>query len=105
VTHHGDMTELAMRFSHGDQAGLHDAECPVCGRRRLVFSFTVGAPPRYGLFIECGACGHRQHFNLLSRPPNFREEQVLPKYQRLEDEAIRCASSTPSRRSRRGKES
>jgi hypothetical protein len=70
-----------------------DLTCPYCRSSKLVFSFTVGRPSRYGLFIVCRDCGKGQHFNMGLRPPGFREELVLDEFQRLEDEAVRFADS------------
>ena len=78
---------IAFEITHGDISSAEYSPCPQCGEHHLVFSFTHNRPARFGLFIDCGSCGSLNHFSLSSKPPNFREDLVLDKYQKMENEA------------------
>jgi hypothetical protein len=91
-----DMMKIASVITHGDPTNI-DLFCPYCKIGRLIFSFTVIEPPRYGLFIVCQNCQHTTHYSLGERPPNFRDDLVLEKYQHLEDEAHAFAAEKAKR--------
>jgi|RifCSP16_2_1023846.scaffolds.fasta_scaffold52199_2 hypothetical protein len=87
------MTSIAAEITDGDLYSVETAECPFCGSRSLRFSFTLGDPPRYGLYLRCDNCGHLQHFSLNGRPKNFRDDLVFKEFQDLEDEATEISRS------------
>ncbi len=84
-------TKLAETITDGNWLDS-DLICPKCQSPMIVFSYTRNVPPRYGLFIRCMSCKALRHFSLGNKPPNFRDDLVLPEYQKLENEAIRFAS-------------
>ncbi len=84
------MLKIASIITHGNLIEA-DLSCPYCHEGSLIFSFTVIDPPRYGLFIACKNCRRTEHFSLQEKPPNFREDLIVEKYQRLEDEAHQIA--------------
>lgn len=82
--------EIAKVITDGDISKVN-LICPYCNDAQLIFSFTKGKPPFFGLFIDCKNCGHREHFILSPEPRNFDTKYVLPEYQHLEDQAVRFA--------------
>jgi predicted RNA-binding Zn-ribbon protein involved in translation (DUF1610 family) len=83
------LVEIAIAITHGDHPLEVDLTCPYCGSANLVYSYTVRQlPDEYGFYILCRNCGRGQHFNLSPKPPNFREDLVIPEFQLLEDEAV-----------------
>jgi hypothetical protein len=79
--------EIAEQITHGPADQQKDHLCPYCGESRLIYSFTRIhiLPDGYGLFLLCPNCKNSSHFTLSGRPPNFKEEMVLPGFQKLED--------------------
>lgn len=86
------MTDVAVAITRGDPKKWPNLKCPHCETANLIFSFTrmrLHKPPWYGLYFVCRHCGESAHFTLGERPPNFREDLVIAKFQRLEDEVAR----------------
>lgn len=77
---------IGVSFAEGK---LNEQACPFCGEDTLTLSFTVMRPPFFGVFVVCRSCGKSAHLTLSTKPAGFRDELVLPEYQKLEDEAIR----------------
>lgn len=84
--------KIAFEITNGDPQRV-DFTCPNCGYSPIIFSFALNRPPKVGLYINCRICGLLHHFYLLSKPPNFRAELILPEYQELEDEAMLFADN------------
>jgi predicted RNA-binding Zn-ribbon protein involved in translation (DUF1610 family) len=83
------LVEIAIAITHGEHPLQVDLTCPHCGSAELVYSYTIRElPDEYGFYIICPKCRRGQHFNLSPKPPNFREDLILPEFQRLEDEAM-----------------
>ncbi|SRR5258708_38417228 len=80
------LMRVAEVITDGDISSVN-LTCPYCNNHSLIFSFTVIEPPRHGLFIVCTECKHRQHFSYGEKPRNFRDDLVLARFQKLEDEA------------------
>lgn len=83
--------EIAKILTDGDISKAN-LICPYCFDSQMVFSFTKGEPPFFGLFIDCKNCGHREHFILSPEPCNFDPKYVLPEYQYLEDQLVILAN-------------
>ncbi len=89
TTEHGQrmrFSAIATDFAEGKP---HDVLCPVCGHSTLTLSFSRMKSPFYGVFVVCQHCGNGQHLTLSEKPPAFREELVLPEFQKLEDDAVK----------------
>jgi len=83
------LQKVAITITDGDLANA-DFLCPICGKSKIIFSFTkIPSSQRFGLFIECRNCGYRQHYGLLSKPKNFREDLVIEEYQELENQVAK----------------
>lgn len=78
------LSEIGARFAEGE---LYDRVCPFCGQSALTLSFTRIRPRFYGVFVVCGNCGTGHHITLIDKPAGFRDDLVLPEFQKLEDEA------------------
>jgi len=84
--------KIAFTVTHGDLNQV-DLTCPKCGYFPLIYSYALNRPGRFGLYIHCQNCGLLHHFWLGSKPPNFREDLILPYYQELENQAVQFADS------------
>lgn len=79
------LEKLGAVITHGDLANA-DLTCPLCNETQVTFSFSkIPNSQRYGLFLLCKKCKYSLHFNIVSKPPNFREDLVLQKYQDREN--------------------
>ncbi len=82
------LQEIAMALTHGNSDAAFDLTCPYCGLADLVYSYTVKrSPGTYGFYLICPNCHRGEHYHLAPKPPNFREELVLARFQQMEDEA------------------
>jgi len=81
------MMEIGSNIADGKQ---FDNTCPYCKTANLTYSFTLIRLPKgfYGLFVVCRNCKQGSHLTFTAIPAAFREELVLPYYQKLEDEAV-----------------
>jgi hypothetical protein len=87
------LVEIAVALTHGDRPFDVDLTCPYCGSSNMVYSYTIRQlPDEYGFYLVCRTCRRGQHFNLSPKPPNFREDLVIPEFQLLEDEAVHRSS-------------
>jgi hypothetical protein len=83
--------KIAFALTDGDLSKV-DLTCPQCGHFPLTYSYAINQPPRLGFYIHCESCNLLHHFALTSKTVNFREDLILPQFQKLEDEAMEFAS-------------
>ena len=82
--------KIAVAITDGESGDI-DLTCPKCDDPGMVFSYAINRLPRHGFYVHCKKCGLLHHFVLGSQPPNFREDLILPEYQKLEDQAMKFA--------------
>lgn len=68
------------------RSGEVDIVCPKCGRGTVHVSYTHFGDDKYSTWLECDKCGMVEEAFGHSRPPDFREELINPKFQRLDEE-------------------
>jgi hypothetical protein len=96
------LASIGSNFAEGQP---YDNMCPFCGHSSLILSFTVMKSPFYGVFVVCRHCGKGEHLTLGEKPAGFREELVLPEFQRMEDAAIKGTAVDRYQQPQSGKES